>query len=48
MLVGGVIDLKGKFMANSNQAPRDVCAGNGARVCVCFWPPVTDGVHCNA
>jgi hypothetical protein len=32
MLVGKVIDWKGKFMANSNQAPRDVCAGNGTRV----------------
>ena len=32
MLVGGVIDWKGKFMANSNQAPRDVCAGNLTRV----------------
>jgi hypothetical protein len=20
----------------------------GTSVCVCFWPPVTDGVHCNA
>ena len=32
MLVGGVIDWKGKFMTNSNQAPRDVCARNGTRV----------------
>jgi hypothetical protein len=32
MLVGGVIDWKGKFTANSNQAPRDVCAGYGTRV----------------
>jgi hypothetical protein len=32
MFVGGVIDWKGKFTANGNQAPRDVCAGNGSRV----------------
>ncbi len=32
MLVGGVIDWKGKFTANSNQALRDVCVGNGTRV----------------
>jgi hypothetical protein len=32
MLVGGVIDWKGKFMANSNQASRDVCTGYGTRV----------------
>ncbi len=32
MLVGGVINWKGKFAANSNQAPRDVCAGKGTRV----------------
>jgi hypothetical protein len=32
MLVGGVINWKGKFMANSNQASRDVCAGYGTRV----------------
>jgi hypothetical protein len=32
MLVGGVIDWKGKFTANSKQAPRDVCAGYWARV----------------
>jgi hypothetical protein len=32
MLVGGVIDWKGKFVANSNQAPRDFCAGYGTRV----------------
>ena len=32
MLGGGVIDWKGKFMANINQAPRDVCARYGTRV----------------
>ncbi len=32
MLVGGVINWKGKFTANSNQASRDVCAGYGTRV----------------
>jgi hypothetical protein len=32
MLVGGVMNWKGKFTANSNQAPRDVCAGYGTKV----------------
>jgi hypothetical protein len=32
MLVGGVIDWKGKFTTNSNQPVRDVCARNGTRV----------------
>jgi hypothetical protein len=32
MLVGGVINWKGKFTANSNHALRDVCAGIGTRV----------------
>ncbi len=32
MLVGGVINWKGKFTANSNQALRDVCTGCGTRV----------------
>ncbi len=32
MLVGGVINWKGKITANSNQALRDVCASYGTRV----------------
>ncbi len=32
MLVGGAINWKCKFTANSNQASRDVCAGYGTRV----------------
>jgi hypothetical protein len=32
MLVGGVINRKGKFMTNSNQASRDVCTGYGTKV----------------